>query len=135
MWLAHDNFKEFLKENWKEGNDLNSMLSDFKDSVLSWNKEVFGLVEKTKNESLAHLRGIQNSNSYPYSNFLVNLEKRLQKELDVLLNLEEMKWFQKAKTEWIKSGDRNTRYYHLKSNFRRKRNRIVTLKYENGRWI
>ncbi|XP_054782099.1 uncharacterized protein LOC129289366 [Prosopis cineraria] len=134
-WLTHENFNNFLKESWNLDYDLNLNLDEFKKSVLVWNKEVFGYVEKKKKELLARLKGIQKSNAYPYSAFLSKLEGSLQRELDKILKLEETKWFQKARTDWIKNGDRNTRYYHLKTTMWRRRNRVVTLKDDSGRWI
>lgn len=39
-------------------------------------------------------------------------EPAMQEELHVLLELEDLKWRQKAKTNWLQNGDRNTRYFH-----------------------
>ena len=49
--------------------------------------------------------------------------------------MEEMKWFQKAHIEWISKGDRNTRYYHLKTNFCRQRNRVLSLLNTFCTWV
>ncbi|KAK4260876.1 hypothetical protein QN277_003939 [Acacia crassicarpa] len=84
---------------------------------------------------MAKLNGIQRSRAYPYSHFLNNLEEQLQMELDEVSRLEEIKWFQKARTEWIAKGDRNTRYYHIKTKIRRRNNRVLTLQDNNGNWV
>ncbi|XP_028800180.1 uncharacterized protein LOC114755464 [Neltuma alba] len=107
MWIEHGNFLE----------------------------EVFGLVEKKKRNILNRLKGIQQSQAYPFSSFLSKLELELQAELEFILKLEEVKWFQKARSNWITKRDRNTRYYHLKTHRRRKWNRIVSLKNDQGVWI
>jgi hypothetical protein len=44
-------------------------------------------------------------------------------------------WHQKSRAKWIQDGDRNTRYYHLKTIKRRKKNRIVMLRKEDGEWV
>jgi len=35
--------------------------------------------------------------------------------LDLVLHHEELAWFQKSCKKWLQDGDRNTRYYHLKT--------------------
>lgn len=37
----------------------------------------------------------------------------LRKEMDEVLDQEEMLWFQKSRLDAIKDGDKNTRYFHL----------------------
>ncbi|KAK4262419.1 hypothetical protein QN277_027981 [Acacia crassicarpa] len=135
MWLTHDNYGEFLSNNWPAEDEINSALSRFKDSVEIWNKDIFGFVEKKIHIIMRRLGGIQKSRNYPHSPFLCNLEKELQVDLHRLLKLEEIKWFQKSRSEWISKGDRNTRYYHLKSKMRRRRNRITSLKSLEGSWV
>ncbi|MCH82315.1 hypothetical protein A2U01_0003117, partial [Trifolium medium] len=44
-------------------------------------------------------------------------------------------WFQRSRAKWLKDGDRNTRYYNLKTINRRRRNNIVMLKNDHGEWI
>jgi hypothetical protein len=63
------------------------------------------------------------------------LEQQLQRELDLVLQQEEAMWFQKSRSQWIKDGDRNTRYYHVKTITRRRRNRILMLKNEQNDWF
>jgi hypothetical protein len=50
--------------------------------------------------------------------------KAVQKELQHLLDSEDMQWRQRAKSDWLRDGDRNTRYFHECANARRKTNRI-----------
>lgn len=35
----------------------------------------------------------------------------------------------------ITYGDKNTRYFHVKANGKRRRNRVVMLKNEDGVWV
>jgi hypothetical protein len=44
-------------------------------------------------------------------------------------------WHQKSRAQWIHDGVRNTRYYHLKTIKRRKKNCIVMLRNQDGEWI
>jgi hypothetical protein len=38
-----------------------------------------------------------------------------EKEIDELLQCEEMWWQQRARTMWLKHGDKNTTYFHQKA--------------------
>lgn len=48
--------------------------------------------------------------------------------------MEEISWWQKSKTTWLKEGDRNTRYFHHTANMRNSINLIHRLKV-GGDWI
>ncbi|XP_042954649.1 uncharacterized protein LOC122291063 [Carya illinoinensis] len=39
-------------------------------------------------------------------------QKKLQVDLNLLLNQEDIKWKQRAKRHWLVEGDRNTKFYH-----------------------
>ncbi|XP_075663106.1 uncharacterized protein LOC142632618 [Castanea sativa] len=69
------------------------------------------------------------------SNFLLNLEKGLLKELDLVLNQEEELWALKSRVNWMMQGDRNTAFYHVSTLVRRKRNQILAIKNVMGDWI
>lgn len=62
------------------------------------------------------------------------IEKDLRKELEVVLDNEELLWKQKARNDWITNGDRNTKYFHSQVYKRRRRNNIKSLKLNNGEW-
>lgn len=44
---------------------------------------------------------------------------------------EEILWFQKSRENWVKFGNRNTKFFHAQTVIRRKRNRITQLKIDN----
>lgn len=45
-----------------------------------------------------------------------------------------MFWHQRSRVNWLRMGDRNTRFFHLTTIQRRQRNQIVKLKDEDGEW-
>ncbi|XP_042954568.1 uncharacterized protein LOC122290977 [Carya illinoinensis] len=59
-------------------------------------------------------------------------QKKLQVDLNLLLNQEYIKWKQMAKRHWLVEGDRNTKFYHACVNQRRKKNAIRRVKDLNG---
>ncbi|MCH92139.1 hypothetical protein A2U01_0013073, partial [Trifolium medium] len=64
-------------------------------------------------------------------------EAKIQKELAHILKAEELMWFQRSRARWLVDGDWNTRYYHLKTitRTRRQQNRISMLRDSNGGWV
>lgn len=44
-------------------------------------------------------------------------------------------WAQKSKVNWLKWGDKNSKFFHLSTMIRRTRNQIVSLKNPNGDWV
>ncbi|KAF7802873.1 ribonuclease H [Senna tora] len=61
------------------------------------------------------------------------LKEEWNKDASLNSTTEEIVWFQKARCQWIKDGNRNTKYYHTKA-INRRRNKILMLKKENGDW-
>lgn len=84
---------------------------------------------------MARLNGIQHSLISSPSAFLVDLEKRLQWELNLVLTHEEKIWALKFRINWMVFGDKNTSFYHLSTIVRRKRNRISAMKNSVGDWL
>lgn len=108
---------------------LNNKLANVKREVIGWNKYVFGRVELEIKKKLAELQGIQDSIASIED---VRKEKILREELERLLNREETMWAQKARSDWVSFGDRNTRYFQTVVRQRRAMSRIVHIKNEDG---
>jgi hypothetical protein len=43
--------------------------------------------------------------------------------------------FQRSRAKWLADGNRNARYYHLKTVSRRRRNNVIMLRDDQGEWI
>lgn len=134
-WIKHTCFPEFLHSVWNQDKPFLQNLDNLSMMLPTWNKDVFGNIFSKKRSLLARLNGIQKALSLRSNPFLENLELALQKEYQQVLSQEELLWFQKSRAEWIKDGDRNTRYYHTKTIIRRRRNKVLSLRNSEGDWI
>ncbi|KAK9019112.1 hypothetical protein V6N11_034151 [Hibiscus sabdariffa] len=61
--------------------------------------------------------------------------KTLQKELDVGWEREEQYWHQRARLNWLKLGDRNSKFFHATTIQNRRRNAIMKIRLHSGAWI
>jgi hypothetical protein len=60
-------------------------------------------------------------------------ESSLQRELHDFLEQEDIKWKQRANKEWLKYGDKNTKFFHACANQRNRRSQIVKVTDKHGR--
>lgn len=66
---------------------------------------------------------------------MLHVEKCMQRDLDILLEREEIFWKDKAKTRWIEDGDANTHFFHLSTIIHRRYNAINCVADENNNWL
>ena len=60
--------------------------------------------------------------------------KQLEAEINKLLDREAQMWAQRSKIQWLKDGDKNTRFFHSKATQRRRRNYVKGLFDADGQW-
>jgi hypothetical protein len=53
-------------------------------------------------------------------------------ELDDLLESEDLWWEQRARSMWLQQGDKNTKYFHMRANLRRQKNKIEVITDAHG---
>ncbi|XP_061368719.1 uncharacterized protein LOC133311659 [Gastrolobium bilobum] len=134
-WQADPRFSNLIKANWNQATNLYDGFHSFTPVLKDWNKNVFGFIQHKKNKIIARLDGIQKQSSSHPSRHFEKLEAKLRKELSDILDQDEQLWHQKSKGDWIRDGDRNTRFYHTSTLIRRKRNKVLKLQDEAGHWI
>lgn len=76
---------------------------------------------KDSQEALSHLK-----NSVPSEEKLRRIKEE-ENILDGLLVKEELWWAQRAKVQWLKHGDLNTKYFHYKASQRKRKNCIHSI--------
>jgi len=116
VWLLEDSYIDMLKARWRETAPIQESLHHLSHEIMEWKNITVDSVLNKKRDLLARIGGIQRKLQSGRNNlFLVNLEKKLQQELDQIWKMEELMWFQRSRAKLLIDGDRNTRYYHLKA--------------------
>lgn len=141
MWSHYEECKRIVSEEWeyqnrwREGNPVVSFQKASKltmASLLTWSKKTFkGRKQKLKSlkEKLADLK----INFQHYEE--VNEVKKTENQIANLLLDEEVYWKQRSRANWLREGDKNTRFFHLKASARRKKNRIEGIWNQENVWI
>ena len=134
-WLRDDQCHEVIESAWQDQVAGSKFIKLYKkqastrDTLRKWNKEVFGNCQNKINSLLLAIKEIQQG--LPIENFGA-LEDALQSKLSKWLLRSETLWSQKSRELWLKLGDRNTKFFHLSTIIRRKRNNIDAIKDEQG---
>lgn len=106
------------------------------EGINKWKFNTFDKVRRLKKELMKRLEWVQSKLQLHHSfGGMRCLEVKLKMELSLILNQEEVMWFQWSRTMWLADEDHNTKFYHIQTIARRKRNMIVILKNNMGDWI
>jgi hypothetical protein len=97
-------------------------------ALLKWKKGTQGNMQGAISKLQRKILTMQTAEDVPDT----NATKRLQAELQGLLDMEEMWWRQRAKENWLRYGDRNTKFYHASANSKRSRNYVRQITDEGG---
>ena len=137
MWARREECTNIIQEVWDGCQELNSpsgiatRLIHCAENLSRWNKMVFGQIPKQiqkKRETLNTLVCRDKDGSLGSE---INV---IRKEINELLDSEEIMWHQRAKVQWLGLGDRNKKYFHTRASDRRRRNTINSIMDENGNW-
>ncbi|XP_028055196.1 uncharacterized protein LOC114259389 [Camellia sinensis] len=135
-WITYPGLLDVIKSSWSDMNqNLIDSTAEFTCRVKEWNKEVFGNIFQRKRHLLARIEGIQRSLANYFSHNLQSLEKDLIFQYNACLFQEEVLWFQKSRSKHITLGDRNSKYFHVSTITKRRKNKINALKDTSGNWI
>ena len=135
MWLLHPEFPDVVKDSWDREPSLNNAISIFTRKAKHWNVNVFGNLFDKKRKVLARLNGAQKALANNPSNSLLQLEKQLIEDYNLIMLQKEEYWALKSRLNWASFGDRNTSFFHVSTVVRRNRNKIRCIKDNNGEWI
>jgi hypothetical protein len=101
-------------------------------TLKKWNRDVFGHCQTKIKELNSRIEKMQMQDITEQN---AKHEAALQGELNEWLRRNEVLWRQKSRETWLKDGDKNSKFFHLSTVIRRKRNSIDAIKNGDGEWI
>lgn len=133
MWTKEEECGRVVSQVWAEGRHrpVATKIRVEAERLKVWEKEKFGSVRRDITDLRKELDDIQRL--YPSSE---NLQQRREVELklDKVLEREEIMWCQRARINWLRYGDRNTKFFHNYAKQRGRTNKIVGILGEDNRW-
>jgi hypothetical protein len=127
VWEREPSLSAAVEEAWSRREpvgdlgDVAASLSSMMSSLYSWKREHFKSVPKEIEKKRAQLEALQAAND----DASILARTGLEKEMDELLYREEILWMQRSRIVWLREGDRNTKYFHRRASWRKKKNRIL----------
>eukprot|EP00253_Pinus_taeda_P024757 PITA_24757 len=108
-------------------------LKELKGKIKKWNKEEFGNILEEKQKLEGEMESLQQK-------IIIEgrTKERVREEGIILGKLEERRkqeevlWRQKSRIKWLREGERNTKFFHQAMIQHRQRNRILSIKDQNG---
>jgi len=134
-------FKELVEDMWNfytaRGDGITNFkdkLKFFKEDLKVWNREVFGNLKVSKNNILKQIEVLDNqddNNELEESAKIKSMDltsqlKEIENKIDSLLR-------EKARSNWLKHGDSNSKFYHSCIRWRRIRNEVKGVEV-GGQW-
>eukprot|EP00253_Pinus_taeda_P015705 PITA_15705 len=144
FWLRKEGLMEKLEEWWRmsEQRGKNNMhtfqlkLKEMKNKIKKWNKEESGNITEDKKrleqrmadlQQMDIMEGIEEERTQEEGRVLNQLEERRKQE--------EILWKQKSRVQWLREGERNTKFFHKEMVQHRQRNRIFSIKNQEGQRV
>ncbi|OMO89387.1 Endonuclease/exonuclease/phosphatase [Corchorus olitorius] len=131
MWTLHPGCEDVIRETWGENvagstpYKLTRKIKSVREKLRRWNKLVFGDLQTRKINLEEELAKVQ---AYITGKEAWQKKSILRKEYETILEQEQLHWLQKARSNWIVQGERNTRFFHVMTKKMRGRNKIIKIK-------
>lgn len=130
VWLTHQGCLEIIKNSWLKNNGKPFMekLKMVKTDLKVWNSQDFGNIDSQiahheleieKWDNIANTRNLNMEEAQMRSSAQLNLWSWLKKK--------EIYWAQNSRIQWLKLGDKNTRFFHTFASIRRNKNNISSV--------
>lgn len=136
QWESETKCQDIISQAWEDWGsttdtwqNLVRRIERCKKGLQKWHNAEVGLPKRSLENKMKLLSEVQGKEENPNK----ESTKRLKEDIHALMEKEEWRWKQRAKIEWLKHGDRNSKFFHACANQRRVRNKIRAIWDEHGR--
>lgn len=134
MWERDESLRDLLDAGWKSTQSespqgIKNKLAALSTNLTSWDRNHFGNVRQVIRQLKRQLELLC---SAPGRRAPSHLETKVADRLVELFHREEILWRQRARLEWLASGDKNTYFFHLRASRRHMKNQIKALSRADG---
>lgn len=118
IWTRRADCKELIKGFWDGGinlsspNGLGTGLKQCAEALVKWSESAFGQIPRKIQEKKRTISELIKGDSEGQNGPKIN---RLKREVNKLLDEEEIWLQQRSRVQWLGEGDRNTKYFHHRS--------------------
>ena len=131
-WLTHDECMEVIKSAWDKSKEkpVIQKLQSVKNDLKTWNVNVFGNIDSNIQRLESKIHSWDSEAQY---RVLLDSEiqdrNEAQADLWSWLKRKELFWSQHSREQWLKYGDKNSKYFHVVASIRRQRNSLYSIRY------
>ncbi|XP_071679953.1 uncharacterized protein [Lolium perenne] len=135
MWETHEIFGATLEHIWQQRGkattlvELQEKINAVTGSLQNWSSTTFGSVRKESRELREELGRLRNDSTRVG---LTHTEIKIVDRLVDIDHREVVMWRQRSRIHWLAEGDKNTRFFHLRTSQRKRRNKISSLRRSDG---
>ncbi|KAL4353918.1 hypothetical protein GQ457_06G009460 [Hibiscus cannabinus] len=137
-WQMEEECPQMVKEEWENTDNGPSRgtfrvkLRRTRVKLSKWNREKFGSSKRLAQNIMNQIKELQDK---PLSFEEAMKLMELKAEVSKLWESEEIYWHQRSRVDWLKYGDRNSKFFHATTLQNRRRNTICRIKNEQGEWL
>ncbi|XP_027166019.1 uncharacterized protein LOC113765985 [Coffea eugenioides] len=136
IWLKREDINQVVEQAWKQPVEGNSMyritrqVANCRVALLKWKNNFTGNSLLRIIQVKLQIKEIKDSKDSGGKDKIVDLKKQLKEAY----SKEEQYWAQKARIDWLREGDKNTKFFHACVKGRRRKNRMLNIQKEDGTW-
>ncbi|XP_071928198.1 uncharacterized protein [Coffea arabica] len=128
-WLKREDINQVVEQAWKlpiEGNNMyriTRQVPNCRVALLKWKNKFTRNSLLRINQVKLQIKEIKDSKDSRVKDKIAYLKKQLKED-----------WAQKARIDWLKEGNKNTKFFHACVKGRRRKNRMLNIQKEDGTW-
>lgn len=134
FWDGHEELPVVVDSGWgnSSSNSIVEKINNVRRALEDWSTQKFKKAPIKIAKLKKTVMRLENAND---AHMKFDEIKKCKEEIGKLWEQEELYWRARSRLQWLKGGDKNSKYFHATTIHKRSRNRITRLKDGTGVWI